>query len=156
MTLLALVFFVLGLMVNNWLFLLPGTIAHEALHYVVGWFTSAGPTNFTVQPRDGVYGEVWFSDLNQLNAFPVAVAPLLGIPLALMLVSMTNPKDLVLMVIYAWIAGTTIAQAWPSGQDWSIVREYWMGSAAWILGIIWLTFWINGVTIHTLREWIGA
>ena len=153
---LALVFFVLGLMVNNWLFLLPGTIAHESMHYLVGWFTSAGPTNFSVKPRDGVYGEVWFSSLNQLNALPVAIAPLLGIPLAFMLVYMTDPKDLALVVIYSWIAGTTIAQAWPSRQDWSLAREYWIGSLCWIVGIFWLTFWSFGVTIQTLRNLIGV
>ena len=137
----ALAFFVVSLYYKNWLWLLPGTIVHESLHYIVGWFTSAGPTNFSVRPQDGVYGEVWFTDLNQLNALPVAIAPLLGVPLALMLVYMTNPKDLALVVIYAWIAGTTVAQAWPSRQDWSLVREYWIGSLFWISGIIWLTFW---------------
>ena len=153
---LALVFFVLGLMVNNWLFLLPGTFVHEGLHWLVGWFTSAGPKNFSVWPKEGTYGEVWFSSLNNLNAFPVAVAPLLGVPLAIVFATIVNPKDVVVLWISAWIAGTVAAQSWPSRTDWLLAWEYWRGTALWILGIIWLTFWLNGVTIHTLRKLIGA
>lgn len=148
MILTATVVFLISLYCKNWLWLLPGTIAHEGLHYTVGWLTSAGPNNFTVKPNNSVYGEVWFTDLNQLNAFPTAVAPLLGIPLALMLIMMSSPKDQILVVIYGWIAGTVVAQAWPSEQDWRLVREYWIGSLFWILAIFWLTYRYIDAIMH--------
>ena len=135
----ALAAFVIGINTQNWLFLLPGTIAHECLHYIVGWFTGAEPKNFTVQPKDGVYGEVWFTGLNHLNALPVAVAPLLAIPVAYIGLTVLEPRDTVLTLIYGWVFGVMIAQSWPSRQDWSIVREYWQGSLVWIVAIFWLT-----------------
>ena len=70
-----------------WLIVLPGTIVHETLHYVVGLVTGARPFNFNVVPNvtesSICYGSVDFENFNTFNATPTALAPLLAIPLAL-------------------------------------------------------------------------
>lgn len=65
---------------------LPGTLAHELAHFVVGLFLLAQPTRFSVWPkRTGnrlTLGAVTFRNINLLNGMFVALAPLLLLPLA--------------------------------------------------------------------------
>src|SRR5205807_4997851 len=67
---------------------LPGTIAHELSHLVVGYALGARPQRFSLWPRrEGkrwILGFVTFGNLNVLNAAPVALAPLALLPLALL------------------------------------------------------------------------
>lgn len=65
---------------------LPGTIAHEAAHLVVGMFLGANPSRVSLWPkRAGKYwqlGSVTFNDVNLLNGAFVTMAPLLLLPLS--------------------------------------------------------------------------
>jgi hypothetical protein len=65
---------------------LPGTLCHEACHWLVGRLLNAQPVQFTVLPRrEGhgfVLGAVAFRHLRWYNAFFVGMAPLLLLPLA--------------------------------------------------------------------------
>jgi hypothetical protein len=132
----------------NWLVLLPGTIVHEGLHWIVGLLTLAGPHNFSVQPENTVYGEVWFSNLNWFNAFPTAVAPLLSLPAIYLLWPwITSSHEPVAAIVISWAVAATIAQSLPSRQDWRICWQHPVGTVLWIAGIFWLTFWQLGVTI---------
>jgi len=61
----------------------PGTILHELLHFSVGIVTLARPVSFSIVPKrseDGGWtlGSVGFMGLNQLNALPTAMAPILA------------------------------------------------------------------------------
>ena len=65
---------------------LPGTIAHELMHLVVGFVLHAKPHGFSVWPRrsaDGwTLGSVSFANLGLVNGAFVALAPLLLLPIA--------------------------------------------------------------------------
>ncbi|BDU76924.1 hypothetical protein [Mesoterricola sediminis] len=72
-----------------WLFALltlPGTLAHETCHLVLGLLLRAQPSGFTVVPRrEGrgwAMGSVSFARIRWYNAFFVGVAPLLLLPAA--------------------------------------------------------------------------
>ena len=65
---------------------LPGTLCHEACHWLVGKVLNGQPVHFTVLPRQEghgfVLGAVAFRHLCWYNAFFVGMAPLLLLPLA--------------------------------------------------------------------------
>jgi hypothetical protein len=65
---------------------LPGTLAHEALHFLTGLLLNGGPVRFSLFPRrEGkgwVMGSVTFDHLTWYNAFFIAMAPLLLLPAA--------------------------------------------------------------------------
>ncbi|MDP1831296.1 MAG: hypothetical protein Q8K67_04500 [Geothrix sp.] len=72
-----------------WLFsllALPGTLCHEACHWVIGKLLNGRPARFTVIPRrEGhgfVLGSVALQNLRWYNAFFIGLAPLLLLPLA--------------------------------------------------------------------------
>lgn len=60
---------------------LPGTVAHELAHAGIAFILLAKPVSFNIFPKR--YGDQWilgsaaFMNLNIINAFPVAFAPLL-------------------------------------------------------------------------------
>lgn len=60
---------------------LIGTVAHEALHGIVGFIVNAKPTSFSIVPRRQkncwILASVGFRNLNIWNAAPTAFAPLL-------------------------------------------------------------------------------
>ena len=68
---------------SGWIVLLRliGTSAHELAHFLAGLLTAAQPRSFSIIPRrtkaGWVLGAVEFSNLNVLNAAPVALAPLM-------------------------------------------------------------------------------
>src|SRR2546423_14664921 len=65
---------------------LPGTIAHEGMHLLVGLFVWADPHAVSFWPRRAgarwQLGSVTFSNLNLWNAAFVTLAPLLLVPLS--------------------------------------------------------------------------
>ena len=65
---------------------LPGTIAHELMHLVVGFVLHAKPHGFSVWPRRNAngwtLGSVSFANLGLVNGAFVALAPLLLLPIA--------------------------------------------------------------------------
>jgi len=74
-----------------WLWvMLPGTIAHEFMHFIVGVIFNAKPVGFSLIPKktEGGYtlGSVYFSNINLLNAVPVSMAPFLLIPFSFFLI----------------------------------------------------------------------
>ncbi|KWZ39548.1 hypothetical protein WS72_19260 [Burkholderia savannae] len=75
----------------RWVFalaVLPGTVAHEALHFGGGVLFGARPISFSVWPRkmsDGslLLGFVQFARLRWWNKLSVALAPLASCPVRL-------------------------------------------------------------------------
>jgi len=65
---------------------LPGTIAHELSHLVVGFVLLAEPAGFSVWPKSSRHswtlGSVTFRRINLFNGAAVSLAPLLFLPLA--------------------------------------------------------------------------
>lgn len=64
---------------------LPGTVAHELAHLVVGFLLMAEPAGFSVWPkrsrREWRLGSVSFRRINLFNGAAVSLAPLLFLPL---------------------------------------------------------------------------
>jgi hypothetical protein len=105
---------------------LPGTIAHELMHVVVGLVLRAKPQAFSIWPRRGSHGwtlgSVAFGNIGLLNGAFVTLAPLLLLPVAwLCLVDVIVP----LWVADRWgwwlgggyLAATALFAALPSFQD---------------------------------------
>jgi hypothetical protein len=105
---------------------LPGTIAHELTHLVVGLILQAKPRAFSVWPRRSgngwTLGSVAFGNISLLNGAFVTLAPLLLLPVAwLCLVHVLVP----LWVEDRWgwwlaggyLAATALFAGLPSFQD---------------------------------------
>ena len=105
---------------------LPGTIAHELAHFVVGFLLLAKPSGFSVWPRRAgrhwLLGSVDFHAIGLLNAAFVALAPLLLLPLAwLCLVRLAVPcwvsHQWGWWLAAAYLTATMVFAALPSLQD---------------------------------------
>jgi hypothetical protein len=112
----------------TWLYalsVLPGTLAHEAMHWLAGWLFGARPVSLSILPRgmpDGelLLGRVLFMRLRWWNAVPVALAPFLLIPLSAGLLWHSAG-----WLALAWpsaglklLAVQCLLATWPSGRDW--------------------------------------
>jgi hypothetical protein len=68
------------------LLVLPGTLAHELSHWLLGILLNGRPSSFNLLPRrEGrgwIMGSVSFANLRWYNAFFIGMAPLLLLPLA--------------------------------------------------------------------------
>ena len=105
---------------------LPGTIAHELTHFIVGALLRAKPRGFSVWPkavgRSWRLGSVSFGNIGLLNGAFVAFAPLLLLPIAwLSLVHVLLPlwKDgrLAWWLLAGYLTATALFAALPSFQD---------------------------------------
>jgi hypothetical protein len=125
---------------NYWLILLPGTIVHETLHWTVGKVLGAQPLNFTVIPQhhaNGMtYGSVDFAHFNAFNAPPTALAPLLGIPLALYIWPyLQHTTSIWATCAVVWALASILAQSLPSEGDWAVALRHPIGFVAWVVGV---------------------
>jgi hypothetical protein len=112
---------------------LLGTLAHELLHFIIGFLAFARPVRLSLWPHraaDGSYcfGMVVFENLRWWNAAPASLAPLLGYAIA--------PSVAWLRVrhgfqLSAWDAALWFAlaqlmlAAWPSSVDWRLSLRSW-------------------------------
>lgn len=112
----------------TWLYalaVLPGTLAHELMHWFAGWLFAAQPVSLSILPRrlpDGalLLGRVLFMRLRWWNAVPVALAPFFLIPFGAVLLWYSAGLPAV-----AWtslglklLAVQCLLATWPSGRDW--------------------------------------
>ena len=104
---------------------LPGTFAHELLHYLVGWLLGAKPVSLSIRPYRTVagrliYGRVEFARLRWWNEVPVGLAPLLLIPLAawLFLLSCLAPPSAFICPVLMILAWQCLLSCMPSLRDW--------------------------------------
>jgi len=105
---------------------LPGTIAHELAHLVVGFLLNAKPHGFSIWPRPSgtgwTLGSVSFRNLGLFNGAFVALAPLLLLPIAwLCLVHLLVPLWVDghwgWWLLAGYLAATALFAALPSFQD---------------------------------------
>ncbi len=105
---------------------LPGTIAHECAHLLVGTLLLAQPAGFSVWPKRAkngwVLGSVTFRRLGLFNGAFVALAPVLLLPLAwLCLRHLTLPFWLQQQwggwLLSGYLAATALYAALPSLAD---------------------------------------
>lgn len=112
----------------TWLYalaVLPGTLAHELMHWTAGWLFGARPVSLSIQPRRSpsgklLLGRVLFARLRWWNAVPVALAPFFLIPLSAVLLwySAGRPAIAWPSLALKLLAVQCLLATWPSGQDW--------------------------------------
>ena len=105
---------------------LPGTIAHELAHLIVGFLVHAQPHGFSIWPRSvgnaWMLGSVSFRNIGLLNGAFVALAPLLLLPIAwLCLIHVLMPLwiegQFGWWLLAGYLAATALFAALPSLQD---------------------------------------
>jgi hypothetical protein len=108
---------------------LPGTLAHELLHFLLGTLTLARPVRFSLLPkfhRDGstTLGYVTFTNIRWYNALWVGMAPMLALPAALWLVhyrSVQSAPPGLQELAWSYIAASLTYSCVPSKADIAIV-----------------------------------
>jgi hypothetical protein len=97
---------------------LPGTLCHEACHWLTGSLLNGQPTGFTVIPRrEGrgfVLGSVALQNLRWYNAFFIGLAPLLLLPLA--------------YGLFLWRLGGNPELGWPEAAMMYLLANLLFGS----------------------------
>jgi hypothetical protein len=108
---------------------LPGTIAHELSHFVVGLLAGAQPAGFRLWPKrmgdHWMLGSVSFRNLGLFNGALVSLAPLLLLPPAWLCLLYVAPHFWVtgqwaLWILAGYLAATFCFAATPSRQDLKI------------------------------------
>ena len=105
---------------------LPGTIAHELTHFIVGTLLLAKPSGFSVWPK--AVGQSWrlgsvsFGNIGLLNGAFVALAPLLLLPIAWLslvhvLLPLWNDSRWGWWLLAGYLTATALFAALPSFQD---------------------------------------
>jgi hypothetical protein len=124
---------------------LPGTLAHELCHWILGRMLNGQPVRFTVLPRrEGgsfVLGTVSFANLRWYNAFFVGMAPLLLLPAAYVLFRWrlaAHPALRWSEALTAFLISNLIFGAVPSWQDLRVAARSPVGWCLLAGGIGWL------------------
>ncbi len=105
---------------------LPGTIAHELAHFIVGFLLRAQPHGLSIWPRARgrawTLGSVSFRNIGLLNGAFVALAPLLLLPIAWLclihvLVPLWIESQWGWWLLAGYLAANALFAALPSFQD---------------------------------------
>ncbi len=123
------------------LFVLPGTFLHELCHFVVAILFWGKPRHLTIVPHHTAenrvtLGSVTCYRLNNLNSFPIAMAPLLILLIPVFLYSRlnigvhTSPYCIILIL---YILFSVLPAAWPSMVDINMALTKPVGTAAWLV-----------------------
>ncbi len=120
---------------------IPGTILHEAMHYVVGGLLNAQPVNFSVWPKKDnmgnyVMGSVGFKNITFYNALPATMAPLLllimGFYINRYLLPLIEPS-FVSYILYILLQTIIIENAIPSRVDFAVAFRHKLGLLMYII-----------------------
>lgn len=103
---------------------LPGTLAHELVHFLVALMLAAKPSFPSLVPRRGEHGwrlgSVTFR-AGLLRSVPIALAPIALLPLALAYgVSFMATAAWPLAALHAWITAALLSACLPSRADFRI------------------------------------
>lgn len=109
--------------------LLPGTILHEFLHFIVGLLLNGKPVGFSLVPKKTTHGyilgSVSFKNITFYNAMPIALAPLLAIvPITYLIHMIQYETSLGLKVLYGYLIWTFFKCIIPSTQDINVMFLY--------------------------------
>ena len=125
-----------------WVLAWPGTVVHELLHFTVGMVLLAQPCNLSIFPKPRTeqgqeLGRVDFQNIGWWNALPTGIAPMLGIPIAFILMSVFPFTPTLTGFIGAWIIASILSQSWPSRVDFEVAFESKVGLAFWA-GVVYI------------------
>ena len=120
-----------------------GTIFHELIHYIVGLILGARPTRFSLLPKATesgyVLGSVSFAGLRGWQAPPVALAPLVLLPVAYLIEQYFFsyvPFNLATYFAYVFALVVTIENALPSIADIKVATSSPLSLFLWMMAII--------------------
>src|SRR6202162_1320562 len=125
---------------------LPGTIAHELAHFVVGLLLLAKPRGVSIWPRaqgnNWRLGSVSLGNIGLLNGAFVALAPLLLLPIAWLcivhvLLPLWNDSQWGWWLLAGYLTATALFAALPSFQDLKLGGRSLLLYAA-LGGLLWL------------------
>lgn len=126
------------------LVLLPGTLAHELCHLVVGWALNGQPVNVSLLPhrqgRSVVLGSVGFRNLKWYNAFFVGTAPVVLAPLAWWLLKPHLGQTFAfgwMNALWLYLIACLVQASLPSGQDLRIAARSPIGWVLLAAGLLW-------------------
>jgi len=116
---------------------LPGTIAHELTHLVLGWMTGGRPRGLSIIPRRRgnayILGAVTLANVRWYNGLFIGLSPLLLFPAAAFLVqwrvTLPHPVTFPDEIMWGYFAATLINGGVPSMQDVRIAAA----SAWWVV-----------------------
>ncbi|TCV88979.1 hypothetical protein [Sulfurirhabdus autotrophica] len=122
------------------LMVLPGTIAHELSHFLLGALTFGRPRNFSIIPkRQGegyVLGSVSLANVRWYNGLFIGFAPLLLLPAAILLIKWRVASHPVVYfaheLLWVYCAANLIHGCIPSTQDIRIAAV----SVWWVLPVM--------------------
>jgi hypothetical protein len=134
---------------ETWWFLAwPGTVVHEASHYLVGKLTNGEPFDFNVAPDASVNGKrqlgsVSFRNITWFNAAPIGFAPVLCVLAAWWLLHVHTGSLLGngAMIV---LASSVLSGCFPSSADIKIATKHASGLIFWITVIV-LFFHYKGI-----------
>lgn len=120
---------------------LPGTLAHEAAHYLTALLLGARPSFPSLVPQRTAFGwrlgSVAFR-AGPLRSLPIALAPLLLLPLAAWwLLHFMAPSPWPLHGVHAWIVGALLSACLPSSADFRIAFP-----ALAVIALLLLGWWL--------------
>lgn len=120
-----------------------GTIFHELIHYIFGLILGARPTRFSLLPKATesgyVLGSVSFAGLRGWQAPPVALAPLVLLPVAYLIDQYFFsyvPFNLATYFAYVFALVVTIENALPSIADIKVATSSPLSLFLWMMAII--------------------
>ncbi len=114
-------------------FLLPGTVVHEFLHWLVGALLNGRPVSLSLWPRRAangqwVLGSVGFLNVRWYNAVFIGLAPLLAVGVVLLLAPVPPVSGWRLQVSdwQRWLFATPVlAMCLPSSTDLRLALRSW-------------------------------
>ncbi len=131
-----------------WLFtllVLPGTLAHETCHLLLGWALNGRPAGFNLLPRrterGWELGSASFSHVTWYNAFFIGLAPLALLPAAFGLMRWRlnlHPTFTWQEALAVYLIANLAYAGLPSWQDWKVAARSpigWLLLAAGILAL---------------------
>ena len=127
---------------------LPGTFAHELLHFIVGTLLLAKPVGFSVRPKSSpegwTLGSVSFQKINIFNGVFVGLAPFFLLPLAwLCLAHLAIPlwrnHQWGGWIAASYLTSTLLFAALPSRQDLKLA-----GPSLFLYGTLGGLWWLWG------------
>lgn len=109
--------------------LLPGTILHEFLHFIIGLLLNGKPVGFSLLPKKTksgyILGSVGFKNITFYNATPIALAPFLAlIPVIYLFSIIQYQDDISMQIFYGYLIWTFLKCMLPSNQDINVMFAF--------------------------------
>lgn len=120
---------------------LPGTLAHELAHYLTALLLGAKPSFPSLVPQRTAFGwrlgSVAFR-AGPIRSLPIAMAPLLLLPLALWwLLTFMPGVAWPVLGVHAWVVGALVSASLPSSADFKIALP-----ALAVIAVLLLGWWL--------------